>query len=848
MSALAESIEPEHPLSHAPVGFEQTRNADGAHGVIGGTRPTSRPVCRHCGAPLLDARTKESGFCCAGCAYVYRLVQEHGLESYYRIKDDVTAPADAAVFQARDYAWLEAEQREAEAGTVAPTSQASASGAASPSGIPELTLGVQGISCAGCVWLIERVFQQQAGARDIFVNAQFGSMRLRWQRGKFSAAEFARRLQAFGYLAGPAGQNAAEPQSRGLVKRIGLCTAFAMNVMLFTLPTYFGMEPSFEYAPLFGMLSLVFATLSLLVGGSFFLTRAWQSMREKTLQLDLPIAIGIIGAYLGSLYGWFAGKEHFLYFDFVSAFIVLMLVGRWAQVAAVERNQRRLLSVQPRPPSVKLADGRRVSPESLRGQETLCIASGHVVPVEARLETAKAEFSLASINGESQPRLFSPGQRVPSGAVNVGRGEAELEALQGWSESLLAQLTAPAEVQGSRHAFLEKIVRGYLAGILIVAVLAGVGWWLATGDALRTWAVVTATLVVSCPCAIGLAFPLADEMATVAARVRGVFVRRGDLWATLGGVRRVVFDKTGTLTLETPQLQNPEALRALSSEERAALLALVCDQPHPVSRCLAEILLAEFGNETPGGVVVETVGFGVERGDWSLGRSGWRDDAPLGDETIFAHAGRVIARFNFAEAVRADARAEVDALRARGLEVHILSGDAKSKVDTLAGVLGLPQSHAVGEMSPQEKAAWFEGCGAADALMLGDGANDSLAFDRALCRGTPVVHRGVLERKADFYYLGGGIGGIRALFEIDTVRRRTHRVILTFSIVYNLCAVGLAVAGRMNPLVAAALMPVNSLLTLTLVTASMHSVMLNRNPRAVRTRVVVPAPTVDDQP
>ncbi len=778
----------------------------------GGTPPTvgRKPsvTCRHCGAVLLDARMQESGFCCVGCAYVFRLVQEHGLDGYYRIKDEITAPADAAVFESRDFGWLESAQRAAEDATKE---------------IPGLTLDVQGLSCAGCVWLIERIFQPLPGARDIFVNAQYGSMRLRWQRGEFSAVEFARKLQGFGYLVGPAGVHPAEPQSRGLVKRIGLCTAFAMNVMLFTLPAYFGMAPTFTYAPLFGLLSLVFATLSLLTGGIYFFTRAAQALRARALSIDLPIALGIAGAYTGSLYGWFAAQERFIYFDFVSAFILLMLVGRWAQVAAVERNQRRLLLLQPRPHAVRLADGHTVSPESLLGHETMFIASGNFVPVEARLVTSKAEFSLASINGEAEPRLFSAGQRVPSGAMNVGREDVSLVALQAWGESLLAQLTAPAGASGWRHAFLEKIVRGYLAGILLAAALAGVAWWLATGDAVRTCAVVTATLVVSCPCAVGLAFPLADEMATVAARRRGVFVREGELWAKLGRIRKIVFDKTGTLTLETPQLQNPEALGALLPEQRAALLALVRAQSHPVSRCLSETLLAEAGGNVLEGEVRETVGFGVELGDWSLGRSGWRDANAPGDETVFAFAGRALARFRFSEAMRADARAEVAALRARGFEVHILSGDAPTKVEALATALGLPSAHARSAMSPQEKAVWLDEHGATDALMLGDGANDSLAFDRALCRGTPVVHRGVLERKADFYYLGGGIGGIRALIGINDVRRRTQRIILGFSILYNLLAVGLAVAGQMNPLLAAALMPLNSLLTLALVTAGMRS-------------------------
>jgi Cu2+-exporting ATPase len=798
-----------------------------------GLKHRAPPTCQHCGAPLLDARMRESGFCCAGCAYVYRLVHEHGLAGYYRLKDQVTAPADAAVFQPRDYAWLETAQQEAEAGAALPPERPNATGASRPQEIPELTLDVQGISCVGCVWLIERVFQQQPGARDINVNAQYGSMRLRWVRGEFSATDFARKIQAFGYLAGPAGATVAEPESRGLVKRIGLCAAFAMNVMLFSLPVYFGMESTYEWAGLFGLLSLAFGTLSLLVGGTYFIGRAIRALREGAMHIDLPIAIGIVGAYAGSLYGWFAGEEHFIYFDFVSAFILLMLVGRWAQVAAVERNQRRLLSQQPKPQRVRLAAGTELPPEQLRAGHEFVLPAGHTVPVEARLETAAAAFSLASINGEAEPRLVRAGQRVPAGAMSVNRGELRLTALQGWNESLLAQLLQPGERAGERHLLLEKIVRGYLIGIIGIAALSGMAWWFATGDTLRTWSIVTAVLVVSCPCAIGLAFPLADEMATVALRRRGVFVREGDLWSKLFRVRKLVFDKTGTLTLEMPVLQNPAAIAALDTPARSALLALVRDTPHPTSQCLLENILAAGADEMLPGHVVETVGFGVEIGPWSLGRPGWRTPAgtaneptaranPVGHDAEFARDGEVLARFHFVDTARPDARIELAALAARGFTTHILSGDRQEKVTMLAEQLGLNPALGLGALSPQAKADWLDAHGAADALMLGDGANDSLAFDRALCRGTPVIHRGVLERKADFYYLGRGIGGIRALFEVDGIRRRTQVAILVFSIVYNVLAVGLAVAGKMNPLVAAVLMPINSLLTLAIVVGGLR--------------------------
>ena len=778
------------------------------------SRKKSRPraACRHCGVSLIGARAEASGFCCAGCAYVFRLVHEHGLEGYYSIKDTVVPPADASVFQPRDYAWLENAQRAAEQAAGGRT--------------PELMLGVQGISCAGCVWLIERLFAQQAGAREILADAQYGRLRLRWSRGEFSAVEFARKLQSFGYLVGPAEAEDDPAESRALVRRIGLCAAFALNVMLFTLPVYFGMERTFAYAPLFGLLSLVFGTLSLLVGGSYFLGRAARSLWAGVLHIDLPIALGIAGAYAGSLYGWLAGEARFVYFDFLSAFILLMLIGRWAQVAAVERNRRRLLRHQPLPPRLRLLDGgnvsREVAPESLQPGQVFLLGSGQILPVESQLESDGAAFSLATINGEAEPRVFGAGQRVPAGATLVSRGEARLTARQSWGESLLAQLLAPGARAGWRHRFLEKIVRGYLTGILVAAALAGAGWWLATGDPLRTWSVVTAVLVVSCPCAIGLAFPLADEMATVALRRCGVFVRENDLWARLGRVKKIIFDKTGTLTLETPVLLNPAALESLDPAARAALHALVRDNAHPVSQCLLENLLAGGAPPPLPGEVRETVGRGVELGVWSLGRAGWRDRGGAGPATVLAHEGAAVAHFQFADAARPGARRELAELAACGFGIFILSGDRAEKVAALVRELDLPPACALGNQSPQAKADWLAEHDRGDTLMLGDGANDSLAFDRALCRGTPVIHRGLLEQKADFYYLGRGLAGLRALFRINAMRRNTQIVILVFSVAYNLIAVGLAAAGQMNPLLAAILMPVNSLLTLAIVSLGLR--------------------------
>ena len=803
--------------------------------VNGGVSPTVRvrglraeqaaPVhllCRHCGVAL--AAANETGFCCAGCAYVFRLVHERGLEGYYRIRDAVVPPVDPAVFQSRDFAWLAARVPVAE----------------TAAGTPELTLAVQGISCAGCVWLIEKLFHEQPGALAIETDAATGRMRLRWAAGRFDAPAFARVLQSFNYLVGPPGVETGEPESRRLLRRVGLCAAFAMNLMLFSLPRYFGMEETFAYAGLFDTLALACATLSVLVGGSYFIGRALRALRHRALHIDLPIALGLGGAYAGSVFGWATGRAQFVYFDFVGAFILLMLVGRWAQTAAVERNRRRLLGAEAGPPTVDHLDAAgNATPlpaENLRAGDRFAMRPGHLVPVEAQLESPVAAFGTAWISGEAEPHTYRAGGRVPAGALSLGREPVRLRALQSWADSLLAQLLWPAARDVYRHRALERIVGGYLAVILGVAALAAVVWWLQTHDALRTGAVVTAVLVVSCPCAIGLAFPLADELAAVALRREGVFVREADLWPRLGRIRRIVFDKTGTLTLEAPKLKNPDTLAALGDSARAVLLALVRDSLHPVSQSLLENLLARASRSLApaAGTVVDTPGFGVHldtpEGHWTLGRAGWRGVAPTarhpiddisgGDQaTELACDGVVLARFIFEDEIRPGARAGIATLRARGFEVNILSGDHPAKVAAMAVALGLPGEVAVGSATPGDKAAWIRAHDRRDTLMLGDGANDSLAFAAAFACGTPVVHRGLLEDRADFYYLGRGLDGLDRMFAVNAARRRTQGWLLFFSVGYNTLALGLAVSGHMNPLLAAILMPLSSLISLAIVGA-----------------------------
>ena len=765
-------------------------------------------------------------FCCAGCQFVYGLIAGQGLEKFYDLQSVTLPPVKSLVFQKRDYSWLEDQAAIAD--------QNAGDGAAT------LTLDLQGISCLGCVWLIERLFRRRPGALAIHLQATLGRLELHWTPGECDIAAFAQELQRFGYLLGPVDESGHSAQARQaltpLVRRMGLCGAFAMNAMLFSVPVYFGMTHSAPEYPLFSRMAFLFATLSFATGGTYFFSRAWHSLRQGVLHIDLPIAMGLIAAYAGSIYGWHVGASNFLYFEFVSTFTFLMLVGRWVQQTAIEKNRNRLLGSQAGPGEV-LVSGGKVPATNLTAGIVYEVAPGKVIPVRSKLLSEAATLGLEWINGESDAHIARIGQLAPSGAINCSQSAIRLEAMEAWPDSILCSLLeiAPKEM---RQPALERFLPTYIAVVLLVAAAGFAGWLIGTHDLVRSIQVLTSVLVVSCPCAAGVAIPLIDEIATSRLRNAGVFVREPSLWARALKVRSILFDKTGTLTLETMALMNATAsdgLAALTASECGVLLGLVRDNFHPVSCCLREILMATGTDSAVlDNAPLETVGFGLEAKHagslWRLGRPGWSASTTSAQaarssaaDCEFSRDGRVLAIFQFGEQVRADATDEVDALHRRGLTVHILSGDRPEKVGAMAAQLGIDSSQCHGGMTPGEKADWVRATDPTRSatLMIGDGANDSLAFNESLCTGTPAVDRGLLEQKADFYFLGRGLSGVRVLLDAVTRRHRAVRNVVAFATAYNAVTLVVSLFGGMSPLLAAILMPASSLVSIAVVFASL---------------------------
>ena len=761
-------------------------------------------VCIHCGTPFRPTPQRKE-FCCAGCQFVNHLLHKRGFEEFYNYGER-KSPAGAFVFHGRDLVWLEDLRNQAE-------SAADATATA--------TMDIQGISCAGCVWLLERVFLEHPGAVSCRVNSTTGTLTIEWAKGQCDLTAYAEDVRKFGYLLGPAG-NTLQPSTRPLARKLGLCGALALNAMLFALPRYLGLNPGDELSHLFDVISLGIATASILIGGSYFFRRAAAGLKSGMLHIDLPISLGLIVAYSGSCIAWANRVPSFAYFDFISIFTFLMLLGRWMQERAVEGNRRRLLAMKAGPGKVVLVrDGVEVAAESLTAGDRFRLGKGGILPVRSLLRAERALFALNWITGEPAPREFARGSIVPAGARSLAADEFEMEALERWSDSKLEALMKVESGMTWRNASMQKLITSYLAVVLVTAVAGFAAWGLVGGDWILATQVLVSVLVVSCPCAIGVALPLLDDIAAARVQKSGIYIREGSLWARLRQVTNILFDKTGTITLETLALKNPEALESLSPKERSILLRLVRSSLHPVAACLRESLLpAGVEPAQDGGDVTEITGYGLEwmnaGGTWRLGRASWAGGESAGATTLTLD-GRELAAFSFREDIRPGAAEELAELRDGGRGIFILSGDDPTRVSRMADDLGLGGGNAFGGLSPEGKANLVKTRWAGNALMIGDGANDSLAFDAALCRGTPSVDTGLLEHKADFYMPGSGLRGITALLRASVRHDRTTRAVFAFAITYNAVAVAASLAGYMNPLVAAIIMPLSSLASIGIV-------------------------------
>jgi Cu2+-exporting ATPase len=747
---------------------------------------------------------------------VHALLHEEHLDRYYALRGRRGVPVPAASGARRDTKWLESIEQRLRAGDSA----------------SRVNLDVQGLHCVGCVWLIEELFRRTPEHGRIVVNPAVGRIDMVVGRA-FDLRAFVSHVERFGYLLGPPLKGGARG-SGDLLWRLGVCAAIAMNSMIFAIPLYAGLERGRIFS-LFTTLEFVLGAAAVVVGGSVFFRSAGRAIRRGILHLDLPIALGIALAFAGSVHSYLAQRSRAAYFDTLDVFITLMLLGRFLQERAVERNRAWLLASDGTDGLLtrRVRDGRVeiVRCAELRANDLLLVAPGDLVPVDATLQERGASFSLDWIVGESRPRSYAAGARVPAGAFATGHEAVFARAATSFEDSPLRELLRTPEHAAPdaarMTAWFQRLSKIY---VVLVLALAGAGffaWRIATGEVGRAFDVSTAVLVVTCPCAFGIAAPLAYEIVQASLRRVGLFVRRASFLDRACDVCRVVFDKTGTLTTGALALGNPQVLDSLPPEATAILYDLAARSGHPKSAAVREALAFRGTTIARDLRAVERPGHGLEATvdgrAWRLGEPAWVSssaDAGAGD-LAFGVDGRVLAQLATVEKPRPDASTEIAALARDGLEVWLLSGDTQSRVDAAAAACGIPAARAIGGQTPQSKASFLDAHDRHDTLFVGDGVNDALALDHAHTSGTPAVDRPYVPARADFFFVTPGLAPIRTALRSARVLAQVVRADLAVALVYNAITVGLALAGRMSPLLCAVLMPASSLTTIALTVAAL---------------------------
>jgi P-type Cu2+ transporter len=726
--------------------------------------------------------SQQDAFCCTGCELAYEIITGAGLDRYYAERTTYAPrPAPAA----RGWSAVPVD--------------------ALPDGTCEARLRVDGLRCASCVWVVEHVLEATPGVTHAHVSYATGRATLRWSPADTQLGDIAARIGALGYTPRALGEESRP--DRGLMLRLGVAAFAAMNVMLLHASIYAGwlgpMEPRF--LQLFRWTALVLSTPVAIWCASPFFAGAVAGLRNRVLHMDVPIALGVAILYGHGVVATL--MDHETYLDSLGMLVALLLAGRMLEARGRRRAAEAAVTLAASVPHAarRLAGDvvETIPVADLRAGDTLEIGPGEELAADGIIVRGRGLLRRALMTGEAEPVAVESGDHVEAGTVLID-GSVRVRVLATGGETVLgrmaAQLQAAAD-RGTQPTAADRIAPMFTAGTLVIAALTFAGWsWLAgIGVAVP---VTVAVLVVACPCALALSHPLAAAAGLGAAARRGLMFRSTDALLALERVDTVALDKTGTVT---------EGVMAVASADDAVLrvaAGLERHSIHPIARAVVAEA-ARRGIPLPQAHDVhEEAGAGIEGvvdgRRWRLVSGG------PGVVRLLDGAGAGAGELRLSDAVRADSRATVAALRASGLDVVLLSGDHPATAATMARAAGI--DNVVAGITPDAKRAWIETRRAAGhtVLFAGDGLNDGPALAAADVGVAMANGAASSVLVADGVISAAALAPVLAGFRAARACRRIINGNLRRSLIYNVLAVAAAAAGFVNPLVAAVLMPLSS--------------------------------------
>ena len=787
--------------------------------------------CFHCGQPVPDGFDRsvhiaghDEPMCCHGCAAVARAIVDSGLTDFYRLRTEPAPNARELVPEALKRLIIY-DDPSVQKGFVR-----------SEEGLRVASLILEGISCAACVWLNERHVAALPGVKSVQINYATRRARVVWDDARIRLSDILRAIGEIGYIAHPYDparhHEILERERRELLKRLGVAGILGMQVMILAVSLYAGAFSGIErgFERFFRWTSLVLVLPVLGYSAQPFFRAAVRDLRARRIGMDVPVSLGLIVAFGGSLWATLTMHGE-VYYDSIVMFVFLLLGARFFELVARVHAARAIEPLANRTPdaAIRLRDDGNddvVPITSLCVGDRVRIRPGDIVPADGHVLEGQSSADESLLTGESMPVAKGVGDLVVGGSLNV-ESPLIVRVERTGDDTLLSgilRLLERAQGEKPRIAQLaDRVAVWFVGAVLLATVVVAAIWWVA--DSTRLLPIVIAMLVVTCPCALSLATPAAITAVTGNLARRGLLVTRGRAIEALARATHVAFDKTGTLTLGRPQVVEVRTFGGTADRDaRTIASALERYSEHPIARAIiaaAGSVPAPAATEltnVPGAGIMGIVGahryrVGTRR---FIAAAGIR--APTADETstlvFLADENSVLAVFRIEDEIRPDAEALVTQCRRLGLKPVLLTGDHAAVARRVAAAVGIEQSDVRADLTPADKLDEIRRLRETGAVvaMIGDGVNDAAALAAAhvsiaIATGSPLA-----AASADMVLMSPHLAALEQGVELARKTIRIIRQNLTRSLLYNSVALPAAALGYVPPWLAAIGMSASSLL------------------------------------
>jgi len=760
-------------------------------------------------------------FCCNGCQGVYHLLKEDGLDSFYdKIGNATIAPPVETDDNVENFDLESFKQR-----YIRTTAD----------GFSKVDLVIEGIHCAACVWLNEKVLDSTDGILEANINFTNNKAKIIWDEDTIKLSKIIEKIRSIGYNAYPYEQSVEDVKvssaKRDYFLRMVVAVFGSMNVMMIDIAKYAGyfsgIKP--ENLHLIHMAESLFATIVLFYSGWIFFRGAYYGLKNKIVNMDLLVSGGALITYIYSLTILFGAKGN-SYFDSVTMIITFVLVGKYLEVLGKKSAVDTMDKIKSQVPleATVIKDGVKkvVSLDEIVVGDIIEVKNGEKASVDGVSIVKESIFDESSLSGESLPVEKREGDIIYSGTINSGM-VMRYKATKNYANSTLSKMVNLLEDSLASKPKIEEMTnelsKYFSITILLLALFTYIGWYLYSGDLEKSLIIMISVIVIACPCALALATPIASLVGISWATERGLLFKEAKFIETFAKVTTIVVDKTGTIT--EGDLRVKKQSKELNSQDLALLYAMVNSSIHPVSRAIKKYLEQEYKSieiveleniEQLGGrgLKAEYKGQTLLGGNSKLLDENYIELDSKSEHTVyhFVIGVRVVVSFELEDSIKKDAKEMINYFQKIGVKVIMATGDHEKVAKRVADEVGIRTLYFA--MSPLDKVKLLTSLKKEDktVVMVGDGINDALALSKADVAIAMGSGADVALAMSDVVVLNDSLKGIKESFIIS---RRTYRFIkqnLFLSLIYNIITIPLAMAGLVVPFVAALSMSLSSLI------------------------------------